>query len=173
LGAFIVSVAICQSSVLCIGDSIRLGWAHYLVCEQPTENCGSSRNGVKKIDEWTKNKRWRIAVFNFGLHDSHHGVPLDEYRQNLVNIIRHIKADRVYFCTSTPGRPNGLPGWKPEDIERYNRAAIEVMRAKNVRVIDMHALVARHPEWWLENIHYTEAGYRGMADYVKGAIRDR
>jgi hypothetical protein len=63
-----------------------------------------------------------------------------------------------------------LAGWKPEDIERYNRAAIEVMRASGVAVIDLHALVARQPEWWLENIHFTEQGYREMAECVKNAI---
>jgi acyl-CoA thioesterase-1 len=171
MGAFIVSVALSQSSILCIGDSIRKGWARYLNCDQPAENCGSTRNGVKKIDEWTQNTRWHIVVFNFGLHDSTQGVPLDEYRQKLTEIIHHLKADRVYFCTSTPGRADGVPGWKLEDIERYNRAALEVMRANGVRVIDLHALASQHPEWWLKNLHYTQEGYREMAEYVKNAIR--
>src|SRR5262249_40668932 len=102
----------------------------------------------------------------------HQGVPLHEYCQNLTEIIRHIKADRVYFCTTTPGRPNAnLAGWKPADIEQYNRAALEVMRANGVNIIDLFSLVNEHPEWWLDNIHYTQQGYKRMAEHVKHAVR--
>jgi len=156
--------------LLAIGDSIRIGWARYLKCEQPADNCGDTRNGVRSIERWTGGRHWRTVVLNFGLHDIHHNVPLDEYCRNLAEIIHHIHADRIYFCTTTPGRENNWLGRTPENVEKYNCAARWVMAREHVQIIDLYTLADQHREWWRPDVHYTDQGYAGLANYVKRAI---
>jgi acyl-CoA thioesterase-1 len=147
--------------ILCLGDSIRIGWAAYLPCTQPKENCQYSRYGVEHLDEWTGHKHYRTVVFNFGLHDLKHHVAPEEYRHNLRTILQGIDAERVFFCTSTDGTFYG------GDISTYNRVAREVMAERGVKIIDLYTFTLNHPEWKkADGIHFTEEGYRAMAKYV-------
>jgi lysophospholipase L1-like esterase len=149
-----------------------MGWAAHLACEQPRENCRSTRYAMAHLSEWTKNRHYDVIVFNFGIWDAKQPrTPLDEYKRNLNSIIDCLRADRLYFCTTTPGRVNERHEVSLQDVERYNRAALEVMRERGVKVIDLHALCLKHREWWYpENVHYTDEGYKQMAEYVKRAI---
>jgi hypothetical protein len=164
-----------RPDVLCIGDSIRYGYARHLPYESPHENCRSTRYALEQLPKWTRNRRYDAIVFNFGIWDAKEPrTPLDEYKRNLNLIINRLNADRLYFCTTTPGRVAEGEGVTPEVVERYNAAALEVMSERGVKVIDLHALCMKHPEWWksAHNVHYTEEGYKQMAEYVKRAIHE-
>jgi hypothetical protein len=158
--------------LLCIGDSIREGWAEYIPCVQPHCNCQSTRFGIEHIKGLTKRKHWSAIVFNFGLWDAGDGVGIAEYKSNLERLVTQMDADRIYFCTTTPGRPRADAKWHDEAIGRYNDAALDVMKRHNVKVIDLHALCMRHREWWKSDadVHYTDDGYKGMAEYIKHEI---
>ena len=63
--------------VLLIGDSVSRGYTlaarHALAgrvnVHRAPENCGSTANGVKKLDIWLGDGKWDVIHFNFGLHD--------------------------------------------------------------------------------------------------------
>jgi lysophospholipase L1-like esterase len=159
--------------ILCIGDSITHGWARQIEWECPHENCGSSRKVVERVAEWQEGKHWNTIVFNCGIHDVMKGVPIEEYKANLRTIIHRLHADRIFFCNTTPGRNEEPHGVEPEKIDRYNAAAMEVMRAEKVPVIDIYGPAMAHREWWRENsrdVHYTPEGYAKMAEIVQKAI---
>src|SRR5262249_1223279 len=102
-----LSLVLCtapNTTVLCIGDSITHGWARQANMDCPHENCGSSRKFLERLEDWQEGKHWGTIVFNCGIHDVLKGVPVEEYKANLHTIIHRLHADRIYFCTSTPGR---------------------------------------------------------------------
>jgi lysophospholipase L1-like esterase len=155
--------------VLCIGDSITHGWAEYTPWTCPRDNCRSTRYVLAHLHEWQGGKRWDVVIFNCGLHDIREGVPIDEYKSNLKAIIQRLRprADRIYFCNTTPGRKHEWRGWDPEKIDKYNIAALEVMRAEKIPVIDLYGFCMAHREGWKEDFHYTPQGYADMAKYVQ------
>jgi lysophospholipase L1-like esterase len=159
--------------VLCLGDSICGGWSKYIACETPSVNCQSTPYALAHLVEWTHGKRYDAIVFNFGLWDIKQHVSIEEYKRNLGLIIDCLKADRIYFCTTTPGREGEDKGRTPQKVEEYNRAALEVMRARGVKIIDLHALCLKHHQPgddWRVGIHYSEEGYQQMAHYIKHVI---
>jgi hypothetical protein len=161
-----------EPDVLCIGDSITHGWAKHTTWACPRDNCRSTRYGLIHLSDWTRGRRYGAIVFNFGIWDvKTPGTPIDLYKRNLNLIIDQLKADKLFFCTTTPGRANEAEGVTPEVVERYNRAALEVMRERGVKVVDLHALCLTHREWWNpQNVHYTDQGYKQMAEYIKQAV---
>lgn len=158
-------------TTLCLGDSIRIGWAAHVECAQPEGNCQESRQLLDAIDECTGGKHWEAVVFNAGLHDIQRGRNVTDYAANLRAIIKKLRAscDRIYFCSITPGRPDQR-FCTPEAVERFNRAALAVMSEERVPVIDLYGACMAHPEWWKKDIHYTEEGYKQMAQYIKARI---
>jgi hypothetical protein len=164
-----------SGDLLCIGDSIRIGWSQYIKCTQPNENCGDTEYGLWRLDAWTEGRHWRTIVFNFGLHDIFNDVPVDQYARNLREIVHRLKADKVYFVLSTPGRPRFGNNQPPEIVEAYNRAARAVMASEHVEVIDLWTLAMAHREWWKRgrDVHYTAQGYAAFAQYIERALRER
>lgn len=128
---------------------------------------------LRNLDKWAPEaKHWNAIVFNAGLHDVQFSVPLDQYRDNLHHIVGVLRArcDRLYFCSLTPGRAD-VPPWTPEAVARYNAVALDVMAQERIPVIDLYGEAMRHREWWLKgDIHYTDEGYKHMAEYVKHSL---
>jgi len=171
--AFLPLILCTTPNILCIGDSITHGWARQVEWNCPHENCGSSRKFLERLETWQEGKRWNTIVFNCGIHDIYNGVPVEEYKANLRTIIHRLHADRVYFCNITPGRKDEVHGVEPEKVDRYNAAALEVMRVEKIPVIDMYGPAMEHREWWRPNphdLHYTSEGYAKMAEIVQRAI---
>ena len=166
--------------ILILGDSIAHGWAHNVPAPIPAVNCRGTRqylerteDGPSNLEVWMQGNRYRTIVFNAGLHDVQQQVPLAEYEANLRKIVQALRprSERLFFCSITPGRVLA-PACTPEAVGRYNAVALRVMREESVTVIDLYALASAHPEWWKSqyDIHYTEAGYKQMAEYVKHAL---
>jgi hypothetical protein len=152
--------------VLCLGDSVCGGWSKYLSCENV--HVSTAASAPAKVPE----RHYGAIVFNCGLHDAKWRTPIADYQARLETMLGKMSADRIYFCTSTPGRDNETCGRTDAVVMRYNTAALEVMARHHIPVIDLHALCVPHPEWNLSptNIHYTEGGYREMAKYIKAQI---
>src|SRR5262249_18526718 len=154
-----------------LGDSSSVGSAWYSNWDRPYENCKASRYFLERLDTWKQGKHWKTIIFNCGIHDIYIGVPIEEYKANLRTIIHRLHADHIYFCNTTPGRPEE-PRAKPDTIDRYNAAALEVMRAEKIRVIDLYGPAMAHREWWKKDLHYTPEGYSNMAKIVSEAVHD-
>ena len=116
-----------MKKVICIGDSIRMGyeptvvselggWAH--VAELRGLQCGDTRVHLEHLDEWLQDDLDVVHV-NAGLHDmaqdpgkdpevppdGERRVPVDEYRTNLATIFKAIGSRTkavIIFGLTTP-----------------------------------------------------------------------
>jgi acyl-CoA thioesterase-1 len=184
--------------VLIIGDSISIGYfepAKQLL-EGKAElshnpgNAQHTRYGLAQLDAWLGDTPWDVIHFNHGLHDLKYvnakgdlvspdaGTQLmsvDEYARNLEQIVQRLRKTRarLIFATTTPV-PAGTAGRIEGDAERYNRAALPIMKRYGVRVNDLYALARpqlssiQQPH----NVHFTDEGSRLLAEQVANSILD-
>lgn len=176
--------------VLIIGDSISMGYTarvrellagQYNVHRIP-ENAGSSGNGVEKIGAWIGGGNWRVIYFNFGLHDVKYmsdqkrQVSLEDYERNLRAIAKRliVSGARVIFAATTPvpGETENPPR-KEEDVQRYNEVALRVMSRIGVMVDDLYSFALPQLDKIQQphDVHFTEEGYRALAERVAASIR--
>ena len=175
--------------VLLIGDSISMGYTlpvRALLAGQANvhripENGSATGVGLAKLDVWLGSGKWDVIHFNWGLHDLKHWkdnkldlagpqvTPLEEYEKNLRDLVKRFK---VIWASTTPV-PEGSGGRVAADEVKYNEAAARVMKAEGVAIDDLHAVAAariaelQRPA----NVHFTEAGYRALAEKVVESIR--
>ena len=183
--------------VLLIGDSISIGYTlpvRRLLSGQanvhrPAENCGDTARGVESLDRWLGSGTWDVIHFNFGLHDLKYldaagkyvapdqGKQVaspEQYAANLRKIIRRLKTTgaRLVFATTTPV-PAGTRGRVQGDEQRYNEAALRVMRELHVEIDDLHAVVEQGPAGLQlpKNVHFSDEGYERLAQNVVACLR--
>jgi len=155
------------------------------------ENCQGTTNGVKNIDRWIGDTKWDVIHFNFGLHDIKHVDPvtrenskdpehphqaeLKQYKKNLEVIVKKLQTTgaKLVFATTTPypdavGGPLRDPGMP----EKYNKAALKIMKKNGITVNDLFAFVLPRMEELQrpKNVHFTEAGSRALAKVVADSI---
>ena len=181
--------------VLVIGDSISIGYTPPLVqilegtatvLHNPG-NAAHSRNGLEKLEEWLGETDWAVIHFNHGLHDLKYvdaegkntrdretgniQISLEEYEQNLEAIVLRLKktGSILIFATTTPfpDQPEG-PLREIPDLEKYNEAAVRVMKKHQVEINDLHSFVLpRMAEIQKpNNVHFTEEGSKVLAEEV-------
>ena len=181
-------------NVLIIGDSISIGYTEPLkemlkdkanVSHNPG-NAGDSNNGLAKLESWLGTTKWDVIHFNHGLHDlkyvdnngkisntkqdAHINVPLDKYRENMAAIVVRLKKTgaRLIFATTTPYPAGVRPLRVPEDAEKYNAAALEIMQKHGISVNDLHAFILPRLQQLQtpKNVRFTPAGYKALAQEV-------
>src|SRR4051812_3589159 len=183
--------------VLLIGDSITMGYTQPLRellagkanVQHPAENCGPSRRILEHLDLYLGEKRWDVIQLNCGIHDLTYlneakkvtgpkagGKPqvlLDEYRANLEKIVARLKKTgaALIWCTTTPmNQPDVY--WLPEDVDRYNAVAEEVMMKNGVHISDLNRQVHGFTKsmWTPEGVHFTPEGYHKLAERAAAEI---
>lgn len=181
--------------VVLIGDSIRLGYAPFVAkllagkasVVSPAPNGEDSSNVLRNLDEWVVREQPDVVHINAGLHDlklknDTYQVPLAEYEKNLNTILARLEKEtkaKVIFATTTPivdalhaQRKAGFDR-RETDVQRYNRAAVTIMKASRVPVTDLHEVVARAGKNTLiggDGTHYTPQGYQVLAAAVADSI---
>lgn len=175
--------------VLLIGDSISIGYtlpvrrmlAGKANVHRIPANGGPTTNGLAEIDKWLGEGRWDVIHFNWGLHDlkvmdgGRRQVPLDEYETNLRALVKRLKGTgaRLIWASTTPV-PEGKvsPARMPADVPRYNGVAAKIMAENSIPMDDLYAsALPRLSEIQRPvNVHYTEEGYRVLAERVSAAI---
>lgn len=162
-----------------------------MATEQKAENCQGTTYGLQRIRDWIGNTRWDLIHFNFGLHDIKHVDPITgknskdpnhpqqaspkQYKKNMKQIIKILKSNgaRLIFATTTPypDRTNG-PLRAPGQPEIYNRVAKKLMKKHRIGLNDLFGFVEpRMKELQRpENVHFTEAGSRALAEEVSRII---
>jgi acyl-CoA thioesterase-1 len=175
--------------VLLIGDSISIGYTlptrellkgKANLLRIPT-NAATTKVTLEHIDEWLGDKKWDVIHCNWGLHDlkimedGKHQVSLEDYEKNLNLLITRLKKTgaKVIFANTTPvpeGKVNPLRN--PADVPRFNAVAARVMKKHKVKVNDLYsAMVPKAAELQLPvNVHFTDAGYRFLAEHVAAEI---
>jgi acyl-CoA thioesterase-1 len=149
--------------------------------------------GCQKLGEWLKCgekvgiKKWDVIHFNWGLHDLKHvteagtsknsndfndpqQADITQYEKNLKVLVKQLKATGVplIFATTTP-YPDGVkPARKPSDAPAYNEVATKIMKANDIKVNDLYALVlpklaeVQRPK----NVHFAAKGSELMGKQV-------
>lgn len=182
--------------VLLLGDSIRMSYQTHVarLLEGKAEVTGPEVNGRFSLFTLTSLPDWigvlgrpDVVHWNNGIHDAGYNpgrsplqIPLDDYVGNLRCIIKHVRGNltkRLIFATSTaphPDKPFSEQGWswKQGDIERYNKAAKQVMAEFDVPVNDLCGLVSSDPDLYIaeDQLHLTEAGQEACAKAVADSI---
>ena len=157
------------------------------------ENCQGTTNGVKNVDRWIGDTKWDVIHFNFGLHDIKHVDPvtrenskdpehphqsdLKQYKKNLEVIVEKLTTTgaKLVFATTTPYPDEvGGPLRDPGMPEKYNKAALKIMKKNGIAVNDLYAYVLPRMEDLQRpnNVHFTEAGSRALAKQVAKIIND-
>ena len=188
--------------VLLIGDSISMGY-HQTVVDvlddeatviRPKENCEGTTKGVLKITDWLAldGGDFDVVHFNFGLHDLKRvGVdgrnsndPNDANQSDIEAYTRQLRAiaeaivasgAEPIFATTTPVPEGGVrPHRDPTDVDRYNAAALAIMRDLGIAIDDLNAVAATRLEAWQKpiDVHFTAAGSTGLGEAVAKQVRD-
>lgn len=181
--------------VVLVGDSIRMGYAPFVakrlegralvVSAKP--NGEDSGNVLRNLDEWVIREQPAVVHLNAGLHDlkltdKGHQVPLAEYEKNLKTIIDRIRKETkatIVFATTTPivdnlhaQRKVGFDRFEA-DVQKYNVAAVSVMKQAGVPIDDLHELVetrGRDKMMGPDGTHYTQEAYEILAAAVTESI---
>ena len=183
--------------IILIGDSIRMGYEPVLreMLEGkaevwgPEENGGDSRKVLANLGAWAVGRAVDVIHFNCGLHDlkvlpdDTPQVPIEEYARNLQKIVLTLKEDtaaELIWATITPVHDERHQSRKhcdfkrfETDVERYNRAALEVINSAGLRVNDLHGVIERcgiatclSPD----GVHMTGDANRMLAEAVATAV---
>ena len=172
-----------MKKILLIGDSIRMGYDHYVkermanVAEVyfPNTNCGNSTMVLRSLHTWADDlKLYDVDAvhFNTGLWDTIRiygdGTMLhpENYADNLERIIRRIQflfpKAKIIFATSTPVQEeNYIEDFETRhncDIEAFNRIACEALPKHGVVINDLYELMRDVPdEYYSDQTHFYTA----------------
>lgn len=157
------------------------------------ENCDGTMKGVREIGRWLGTNKWDIIHFNFGLHDLKHVDPVtgegsvkasDPYQADLKQYIKNMKiiidklqstGARLIFATTTPvPNKNVKPLREPETVVKYNKAALKLMKKKDIPVDDLYSFVLPQLEQIQrkDNVHFTSEGSRIIGEKVAREISE-
>lgn len=186
-----------MKKVVLIGDSIRMGYDKYVKdalsgsaeVYYPDENCRFAEYVLRYLHEWRDKGKWGEDVdlvhWNAGLWDvlelfeDEPLTSLSYYSEVIERIHKRIRlvfpCAKIIFATSTAvieekfsknfRRHNSV-------IEKYNKAALEALRGKDVIINDLYALTSALPEsFHSDAVHfYTDEGTRVIGGRVISLI---
>jgi acyl-CoA thioesterase-1 len=185
--------------VLLIGDSISRGYMPEVRTllegkanvHRIPENGGSTAKGLKNLKAWLGKTKWDLIHFNWGLHDmkcipddpgrradpkaagSHRQVSIEDYEKNLRELVAQLKATgaKLIWCNTTPV-PEGSDGRIAGEEVKYNEAAARVMKEAGIPTDDLnaHAAAKLKDVQLPANVHYSDAGYKYLAEKVAKEI---
>ena len=143
----------------------------------------------EKLDRpWTF--QWDVIHFNVGLHDLKYVsmgkldkkngkqvLSIDAYKENLYAIVAYLKKlspdAKLIFATTTPV-PEGGSGRIAGDADKYNAAALDLLRKfPDITINDLFTFTKpNHSKWWTKpgNVHYNATGIDAQGDEVARII---
>lgn len=186
--------------VLIIGDSVSNGYTGFVrellagqahIIHNPGNSQGTTHT-LANLDRWLSASRFDLIHFNMGLHDlkrvkvagtaessrdprDPRQADLPTYAANLEKIVRKLEATGtpLIFATTTPF-PAVVKGphRDAEDVNRYNAAALQIMKRHGIAVNDLHGFVLPRLEALQKprNVHYTPEGYAALGNVVARKI---
>src|SRR5579885_327776 len=179
--------------VLIIGDSISIGYTDFVrnllqgtaeVVRIPV-NGGPTTYGLENIQSWLGGGHWDVIHFNWGLHDIKldpagrtRQVPIAKYEENLRLLVKTLKATgaRLIWASTTPVPPVPWTKLDPprstSDVPFYNAVAKKVMDENSIAIDDLYSFAFPRLETIQQpsNVHFTEEGYRELAQQVAASI---
>lgn len=156
------------------------------------ENCSGTTKGVESIDRWLGDRKWDVIHFNWGLHDLKHvtepggntvskdpndppQATVDQYAVNIEKIVERLNQSgaKLIFATTTPVVPDTNGPLRESDApQKYNEAAIKIMKEHGVTVNDLFAFCEPQLDKLQrpKNVHFTDQGSQALAEQVAKAI---
>ena len=188
-----------KHNLLLIGDSIRRSYQS-LVEEGLTDkceiagvsldiSCKDTRTTLGLFDDVIAKSGANIIHWNNGLHDIKRDrqenaeclVPIDEYCNNLKKVLERlqkISPDIIIWARITPvieQRHNTTKTFNRfnKDIDEYNKAADEIMKANGVLINDLNSVIAADIKRYIcdDGVHLTEEGKSRAASTVIEAVK--
>lgn len=183
--------------VILLGDSIRMPETGYgKIVEkvlrekgydvfQPEDNCRFAKNMLRMLFDYRSQLEDADVIhFNVGHWDlctiNSDNTPfssIDEYKDNLERIAKLLLkiTPHVIFATTTPVRKEN-PYQNNEIVERYNKAAIEVMNKLGIKINDLYHSISDDVDKYIlgngDYIHPTEIGKEILAKQVIKVIEE-
>mgnify|MGYP002622801460 CR=1 FL=1 len=174
--------------VLIIGDSISIGYT--LPVRQNLQgkanvhripvNGQFSTFGLQKIKEWLGDEKWDVIHFNWGIWDTHlldsegrilaatdEGekpgeirTTIPQYKKNLSKIIDQMQSTGATLIWATTTPMTCRTGDRRNEIDRFNAAALSVMRERSVIINDLNAAITPHltEKQASDGCHFTPEG---------------
>ncbi len=167
--------------VLLIGDSINEGYQGFVremlrgVCYVDYLSCSYAIDSEfyrSVIDEYVKDNTYTLIHWNNGLHGDH--VTKASYRDHLCLLLDMMKSNLILATSTIVFEKNNVKineHWEKLVSER-NEAIRKIAKERNIPVDDLFACscaldISDRSE---DGIHYTESGYRALAEQVAGII---
>lgn len=168
--------------ILIIGDSISRGYTLPVQdalkgkanVHRAPANCGPALRALPKLPVWLGDGKWDIILFNFGIHDR--ANPPAAYAASLEAIIAQLQktgAKLVWATSTPPADNNNQEKYSPQQCERVNQIAAEIMRKNHIPAIDLHATVVnrlaelQRPN----NVHFFDPGYEVLGQAVASHLQ--
>lgn len=189
-----------MKEIILLGDSIRMYYQESVKkllgedynISAPNENCMFTAYTLIKLREWLDSFpkpdiiHWNNGLWDTSVRYQEDGcfTPIEEYIANLKKILRELKKTgaKIIFATITPVDPkkavlseNIVSTHQNVDIDRYNKAALEIMKEENVTINDLNSVVQGHISEYIRQddlIHPTELGVEALSKAVANAIRN-
>lgn len=165
--------------VLLIGDSVSRAYTQDVRAalkgkanvHRAPENCGPTKNGLKKLDIWLGTGKWDLIHFNFGIHDR--ALKPEEYAANLREIVARLKKTgaRLIWATTTP-MPQNNAQYPAGVSEKLNAIAEPIMKENGIVIDDLFTLIlptlSQHQN--PNDVHFNAEGYKKLASGVTASI---
>ena len=168
--------------VLLIGDSITMNYGPE-VEKRLSHKANVARLGssafisdpmlLAEITLVLDSMKFDLIHFNNGMHGWQHSE--EEYRQAfpefLATIQKHAPGAKLIWATttplqvSTPVKP-GEGRSSDERIAARNAIALEFLKPLDIPVDDLNTLMAGHPEWHSDNVHFNKDGVARQVDQI-------
>ena len=187
---------------LLIGDSISLGYTPHVVAvlkgkvevRHHKGNAQHTGTGLKMLDRWVGETKWDVIHFNWGMWDLCYRHPqskvqgrrdkergtlttsLEQYEKNLDQLaarLKKTKAKLIWAHSTTV--PEGEVGRKVGDDDKYNQAAVRVMKKHGIEINDLKALTDSFPlEFFTApgNAHFKTEGSKKLGQAVAVKIME-
>ena len=172
--------------VLLIGDSISIGYTPHTtkLLESKAKvthhagNAENTRNGLKLLPTWLKEGPFDVIHFNWGLWDLVDGgkaVPIDEYEQNLRELVKQLKETKAKLIWASTTPVPEVNGRKRRDVDvvAYNAVAKKIMEENKVPIDDLYEFVKPQlAKLQLANdVHFSKEGSLELAKQVAQSIQ--
>jgi GDSL-like Lipase/Acylhydrolase family len=170
--------------VLLIGDSITRDYypgvekhleGKAYVARLATSRFASDPVLLQEIALVLDNTKFDIIHFNNGMHGWQHSE--EEYRAAFPKIIETIRTHapraKLVWATTTPlkvSNPGNSKEASDKRIAARNEIGLQCIKAQNIVVDDLNALVRGHPEYHSDNVHFNGNGVRLEAAQVAASI---
>ena len=188
-----------MKKILLVGDSIRIGYDKYVKLSYegraevfyPNENCRMSSYVIRCLHDWKRDTKcgsdidlvhWNCGLWDcLIMPDGLYQTPLNQYKENIDRICKMIKlyfpGAISVFATSTPvhdGVCAEVYTRNSKDVELFNAAAVEVVKANGGYIDDLYTVMRNAPQECYSDVthFYTKLGAETTTTQVTSVINE-